>query len=122
MPLSFVKSRRGLAFAMLGFVLEALCVLGRAPSAIELPTPITEAAFALETAAKVRTLALIEILFAQVKPEAGAAEYCHLADPSADPDARAPRWTSAPLGQNGQFTGAVGHTIEPQRKQRHAPG
>jgi hypothetical protein len=48
MPLSFVKSRRGLAFVMLGFVLEALCVLGRAPGAIELRTPITEAAFVLE--------------------------------------------------------------------------
>ena len=33
---------------MLGFVLEALCVLGRAPGAIELRTPITEAAFVLE--------------------------------------------------------------------------
>ena len=49
MPLSFVwKSRRALAFAMLGFVLEALCVLGRAPGAIELRTPIADAASVLD--------------------------------------------------------------------------
>ena len=36
---SVLKPRRALACAMLGFVLEALCVLGRAPGAIELRTP-----------------------------------------------------------------------------------
>ncbi len=48
MPMVLLKSRRALAFAMLGFVFEALCVLGRAPGAIELRTPIADAAFVLD--------------------------------------------------------------------------
>ena len=42
-----LKSRRALAFAMLVFVFEALCVLGRASRAVELRMPVADAAFAL---------------------------------------------------------------------------
>ena len=44
---SLLKSRRALAFAMLFFVFEALCVLGRASRAVELRMPVADAAFAL---------------------------------------------------------------------------
>jgi hypothetical protein len=44
---SLLKSRRALAFAMLVFVFEALCVLGRASRAVELRMPLADAAFTL---------------------------------------------------------------------------
>ena len=44
---SLLRSRRALAFAMLVFVFEALCVLGRASRAVELRMPVADAAFAV---------------------------------------------------------------------------
>ena len=44
---SVLKSRRTLALAMLGFVAEALCVLGRAAGPVEIRAPLAEAAFVL---------------------------------------------------------------------------
>ena len=44
---SLLKSRLAVAFAMLVFVFEALCVLGRASRAVELRMPIADAAFAV---------------------------------------------------------------------------
>jgi hypothetical protein len=52
---SLLKSRRAVAFAMLGFVLEALCVLGRAPGSIELRTPLADPALVLLERSKART-------------------------------------------------------------------
>lgn len=52
---SLLKSRRALAFAMLVFVLEAVCVLGRAPRAVEPRMPIADAAFVLLERHKGRT-------------------------------------------------------------------
>jgi hypothetical protein len=52
---SVLKSRRALACAMLGFVFEALCVLGRAPGPIELRTPLADAAFVMIERPKNRT-------------------------------------------------------------------
>ena len=52
---SLLKSRRALAFAMLVFVFEALCVLGRASRAVELRMPIADAAFVLVERPKGRT-------------------------------------------------------------------
>jgi hypothetical protein len=40
---------------MLGFVLEALCVVGRAPGPIELRTPLADAAFVMIERPKNRT-------------------------------------------------------------------
>jgi hypothetical protein len=47
--------RRALACAMLSFVFEALCVLGRAPGPIELRTPLADAAFVMIERPKNRT-------------------------------------------------------------------
>jgi len=44
---SVSKPRRALACAMLGFVFEALCVVGRAPGPVELRTPLADAAFGM---------------------------------------------------------------------------
>ena len=52
---SLLKSRRALAFAMLVFVFEALCVLGRASRAVELRMPTADAAFVLVDRPKGRT-------------------------------------------------------------------
>ena len=52
---SLFKSRRAVAFAMLCFVLEALCVLGRAPGSIELRTPLADPALVLLERPKART-------------------------------------------------------------------
>ncbi len=40
-----LKSRRAFAFAMLAFVFEAICVLGRSAGPVELRLPIPNAAF-----------------------------------------------------------------------------
>ena len=50
-----LKRRKTLALAMLGFVFEALCVLGRAPGAVELRTPLADPAFVLIERSKGRT-------------------------------------------------------------------
>jgi hypothetical protein len=56
MPQSFAcKSPKVLAFAMLGFVFEALCVLGRAPGPVEIRTPFADAAFVMADRPKDRT-------------------------------------------------------------------
>ena len=55
-PSFVLKPRRALAIAMLGFVLEALCVLGRAPGAIELRPPLADASFVLERSKSRTTL------------------------------------------------------------------
>jgi hypothetical protein len=52
---SVLTPRRALACAMLGFVFEALCVLGRAPGPIELRTPLADAAFVMIERPKNRT-------------------------------------------------------------------
>ena len=52
---SLLKSRRALAFAMLFFVFEALCVLGHASRAIELRMPMADAAFVVVEQPKGRT-------------------------------------------------------------------
>ena len=52
---SVLKPRRALACPMLGFVLETLCVLGRAPGPIELRTPLADAAFGMIERPKNRT-------------------------------------------------------------------
>jgi hypothetical protein len=50
-----LKSRRALAFALLGLVLEALCVSGRAPGRVEPRTPSSDASFAMIERPKGRT-------------------------------------------------------------------
>jgi hypothetical protein len=52
---SVSKSRRTLALAMLGFVAEALCVLGRAAGPVEIRAPFAGAAFVLVERTKGRT-------------------------------------------------------------------
>jgi len=52
---SSVLKRRALAFAMLGIVFEALCVLGRTAGPVELRTPSADAAFVLVERPRDRT-------------------------------------------------------------------
>jgi hypothetical protein len=52
---SLLKSRQALAFAMLVFVFEALCVLGRTSRVVELCNPNADAAFVLVERPKGRT-------------------------------------------------------------------
>jgi hypothetical protein len=52
---SVLKSRRTLALAMLGFVAEALCVLGRAAGPVEIRAPFAEASSVLIERPKGRT-------------------------------------------------------------------